>query len=173
MTTTEFSNHCVYDYNYYVAPTDRESMIWYTAKSSTDGELLSSIIHSHSSIFHSSYFINASPKELGLDDPKFMPRLAFEPLYLKDIGFKNLEEAANFFIKRLDLKENQDKVHPPRVICRAHVSAAIVDGFIFDRRPQCQCDKWIFKEGDDITVITYSLHRCTRQKISFGNYYHL
>ena len=93
-----------------------------------------------------------------MDDPKFMPRLAFEPLYLTDIGFKNIEEAANFFINRLDSKENRGKAHPPRVICRAYVSAAIIDGYIFDRRPQCQCDKWIFKEGDDITVITFTKH---------------
>jgi len=67
----------------YVAPTDAETMLWYTAKMSTSGELVLSGTHSHASVFHSSYFINASPKELGLDDPKFFPRLAFEPLYLK------------------------------------------------------------------------------------------
>jgi len=38
------------------------------------------------------------------------------------------------------------------------VSAAVIDGFLFDRRPKCQCDKWTFKVGDDVTVITFTKH---------------
>ena len=54
-------------------------------------------------------------------------------LTLKDVGFRDIREAATYFIDRLNSKENKKKVHPPKVICRAFVSAAIVNEFISRR----------------------------------------
>ena len=79
----------------------------------TDGTLISSHFHGHSAIFHSSYLIKASPAELGLDDPKFMPKYAFEPLDLSELGYDNIEEMATFLINHLDPKKSQ-------LVCRGY-----------------------------------------------------
>ena len=87
----------------------------------TSGKMLYATIHSHAAISHSSYFINATPKELGLlDDPKFMPKKgAYIPLDIKgDLGFESIEESAKWFLKHIES-------HPEKVICRALMSGII------------------------------------------------
>lgn len=87
----------------------------------TSGKMLTNSVHSHAAIFHSSYFFNATPKELGLDDPKFMPKKgAYIPFDIKgDLGFDSIEEIANWFIKHLES-------HPEKIICRAFMSGSMM-----------------------------------------------
>ena len=77
------------------------------------GTLINSRFHTHCAIFHSSYLIKATPAELGLDNPKFMPKYAYQPLDLSELGYNNIDDMASFLINHLDPKKSQ-------LICRGY-----------------------------------------------------
>jgi hypothetical protein len=142
----------------YPTPTEAPTFYWYTGKMWTDGSLIRNKLHGHNSIFHSAYWINASPKELGLEDPKFMPEKTYKPQFIRDLGYDTIDSLATWVLDHLKSPANLKKAHPSRVICKGFVQGEIIDGFLFDRRAPCQCDEWDFRRGEDFTVISFSYH---------------
>jgi len=158
-------------------PTHAEHMLWYTGRAWADGELYRNKLHAHNMVFESSQFFLGTPKDLGLTQPRMMPKKGFEPLQTKELGFNdnadfidwlmgNLEEAQRKYDQNCELREDpSDEAcgRPrPRLVC-----AAIFDGEEFywdgvpyqvDRRPKTFCEPWKFREGDAFTVTGFSRH---------------
>lgn len=152
----------MYDQSSYVltfkTPTKEPTFYWYTGEMWTDGSLVRNKLHGHNSIFHSAYWINAAPHELGLDDPKFMPKLAFVPQFVSELGYESIDSLAIWLLDHLKLPANMNKKEPSRVICSGFVQGEKVDGFYFDRRAPCECSEWEFKKGEPFTVLAFSYH---------------
>ena len=141
----------------YPTKTKEPSLYWYTGEMWASGSLIRNKLHGHNSIFHSAYWINASPEELGLDDPKFMPVNAFTPQFIRaDLGFDGIDHLAKWILDHLELPENKKKGR--RVICKGFVQGEMIGGFHYDRRAPCNCGEWEFKKGDPFTVISFSEH---------------
>jgi hypothetical protein len=67
-------------------PTNNPHFIWYTGKFWADGEAVRNKLHAHNLVFESSAFFLASPKDLGLDKPLFMPKRSYNPFPTTALG---------------------------------------------------------------------------------------
>ena len=90
------------------APTDHDSIYWYTGRMPHGGEMLRNKMHIHNKVFKEYLLIKATPSELGLTKANnFIPKKPYLTLDLHDIGFANLDDVRAFVLKNL---ENAGKV---------------------------------------------------------------
>lgn len=155
----------------YPTPTDKETMMWYTGKMPSDGKLFTNGVHSHAAVFHSMYFFKATPAELGLDHPKFMPVKTYVPLGVKELGYSSISSLATWIFNHLNEKSNLAQADSPRAICRSRSSFQEIDGFIYDRMPEVQCEEWEFKEGDDFVSVMFTKSKGFPKGPSDPNYF--
>lgn len=143
----------------YPCPTDQKNLMWFTGLMPSTGTMTHSRMHAHASIFHSAYMFSATPEELGLDDPKFMPVKSYIPLDLKDLGYNTIDGLVERVFDNFEKSIKKNPSKPPKLICRVAVGGVIIDGFIYDRRPPMQCNDWSFKEGEPFTVLGFTQHQ--------------
>lgn len=86
----------------YQAPTDQESIFWYTGRMHHTGKLLRNKQHAHNLIYREALFIAATPTELGLtDDFGLKPEKPYKVIKTKDTAFSSNDEVKAFVLDRL------------------------------------------------------------------------
>ena len=154
-------------------PTDEPSFTASRGNMLNSGELARGKVHSHSSVYESSFLFAAEYSDLGLDASKFQPKNSFQPQrVITELGFPSTNELVHYILDHL--KESQatwDKrctgnskarsdpysvcSRPrPEWVCGSLVDVAYVEfagvKYPFDRRPKTFCKPWSFKVGDSI-----------------------
>lgn len=147
------------------APTQDDSMLWYTGRMHYSGELIRGKLHAHNTVFKESFFFSGTPEQLGLTGERFTPKSnVFTPMLLKDIGFKSIEQSIQYILTAFHQNSNtpnEDGFYP-RLICHGHTKNEDVTfpsgTYKFDRRAPTYCNEWSFKEGEPFTAIGYNQH---------------
>jgi hypothetical protein len=160
----------------YQAPTDRDSIFWYTGRMPFTGEMLRNKLHAHNKIFTEAHFFAATPEELGLTkENKLVPEITYKPVDITAAGYKGWEEVKQLILRTLDksaaeyderhkslpvlsVPDLNDEVHSrerPRMVCQGVNNMEEVEGYFYDRREPTCCLPWHIQKGDIFTVVGY------------------
>ena len=160
----------------YQAPTDRDSVFWYTGRMPFSGEMLRNKLHAHNKIFKEAYFFAATPQELGLTrENQLMPALTYKTVDIQAAGFQTSGEVKEFVLRNLEQAQQEydrrhqtepvsptpdftDELHSrerPRIICQGVRNMDFVNGYYYDRREPTCCEAWHMERGDIFTVIGF------------------
>jgi len=144
-----------------------------------DGIMKRNKLHAHNTMFHSAFWFHGWPEDLGLDDPKFLPHMVYDPRILSEVGFDNFDALREFVLQKLAKAAEKhdaacDKMSGmsarivaecrrkrPKLVCQSWVqNEDFVDpvsqkSFAYDRRAPACCRPWHFKEGDPFTVLAF------------------
>jgi hypothetical protein len=140
-------------------------MLWYTGRMHYDGELIRGKMHTHNTVFKEAFFFSGTPEQLGLAGKRFLPPTStFEPILLKDIGFKSIEAAVQYILsayhQHMDQPDEEGVV--PRFICHGSTMNEDIEFpsgvYKFDRRAKTWCNEWSFKKGEPFTVVGFNSH---------------
>eukprot|EP00747_Dinoflagellata_sp_TGD_P055775 gnl/TRDRNA2_/TRDRNA2_149723_c2_seq1.p1 gnl/TRDRNA2_/TRDRNA2_149723_c2~~gnl/TRDRNA2_/TRDRNA2_149723_c2_seq1.p1 ORF type:complete len:354 (+),score=63.93 gnl/TRDRNA2_/TRDRNA2_149723_c2_seq1:131-1063(+) len=129
-------------------------------------------LHAHNTMFDRCIYFVAEAKDLGLDDPKFMPDISYRPLLLDQIDFASNDAVQEFVLTNLASAQrdwdarckgtNACSGKPrPQILCESWVSnedfidPASGKVFAYDRRAPACCRDWTFKKGDTYVVVAF------------------
>eukprot|EP00930_Biecheleria_cincta_P020400 TRINITY_DN15358_c0_g1_i2.p1 TRINITY_DN15358_c0_g1~~TRINITY_DN15358_c0_g1_i2.p1 ORF type:complete len:666 (+),score=35.24 TRINITY_DN15358_c0_g1_i2:83-2080(+) len=152
--------------------TGTPSMYWYTGMMPKTGVMTRNKLHSHNTMFRHSFWFNAQPRELGLDDSRFhVGNLAWKPLTLDQIGMNTTAIEAYILSRLKTAAAIYDSSCPygvkscgrsrPRIVCESWVQNVDVRDpvtgkhFTYDRRAPACCSSWAFQEGEPYTVVAF------------------
>jgi len=149
----------------------KHSVYWYTGRMDRDGVLARNKLHSHNTMFDRAFWFAATPAELGLDAPGFMPEVSYVPRLLHKVGFETVEDLQRYILARLaeSAKRYDEECTPPgrcawkrpALVCQSWVSNMdFVDpvsgkAFAYDRRAPACCRRWRFHKGDQFTAVSF------------------
>jgi len=158
--------------NVFVFPvnTRTQSVYWYSGRMEYDAVMVRNKLHSHNTMYDRSFFFRATPQDLGLDDPKFLPAVSSTPLLLNRLGFATFDALEAFLFQNLGRAAGgwqcpaadgtcQDR--RPQLICQSWVSNeefvdwASARPFVYDRRAPCCCRPWRIHKGEVFTVVAF------------------
>lgn len=82
-------------------PTFGPHLLWYTGHMWANGEMIRNKLHAHNMVFESSAFFVATPADLGLDKPRFLPKASWAPMSTVELGFENNDALAALLLSNL------------------------------------------------------------------------
>ena len=143
--------------NTFKTPTTHDTFIWYTGRAHSSSTMIRMKMHVHNTVFKESYFFAATPKQLGMDGPNFLPKkgdTTYDCMRPEEHGFADNDAVKRHIFDHFEAYAGPEPA--PRLICRGvtdyeEVPFEGVD-YPFDRRAPTWCEPWEITKGETYVV---------------------
>jgi len=151
--------------NTFMAPTDHDTVIWFTGQMPYSGKMIRGKMHTHNTIFKDAYLFSATEAQLGMDGPGWIPKnKVYDVQDPQDMGFDSIDEVKAHIMRNYvqNIGKPDHTGLAPRLICAGNTSHIDIEfpsgNFSFDRRGHMGCDEWSFDEGEPFIVVGFNTH---------------